>query len=44
MGVEPAAAPPPPPVPLLEDWLLDRSLMQDLIKQHLARAQEHMKR
>jgi hypothetical protein len=44
MGVDPAPPPPPPPVPLLEDWLLDRSLMQDLIKQHLARAQERMKR
>jgi transposase InsO family protein len=40
MGVEPSDA---APVPLLEDWLLDRSLMQDLIKQHLARAQERMK-
>jgi hypothetical protein len=32
------------PVSELKDWLADRELMQQLIKQHLARAQDRMKR
>jgi hypothetical protein len=31
------------PVPLLDTWLQEWALMQDLIKQHLSRAQECMK-
>jgi hypothetical protein len=40
LGIQPVDA---SPVPVLHDWLLERSLMQDLIKQHLSRAQERMK-
>lgn len=32
------------PVKELQDWLMDRELMQQLVKQHLVRAQERMKR
>lgn len=32
------------PVPDLQSWLSDRALMQDLIRQHLLRARERMKR
>jgi hypothetical protein len=30
-------------VPMLEDWLQEKVVMTDLILQHLARAQLHMK-
>lgn len=32
------------PVPELHQWMADRAVTQDLIKQHLLRAQEQMKR
>jgi hypothetical protein len=32
------------PIPELHKWLEDRELMHSLIKQHLSRAQERMKR
>lgn len=31
------------PVPALDDWLQDKIVMQDLVQQHLARAQHRMK-
>lgn len=31
-------------VPALHDWLSERALMHDLVKQHLLRAHVHMKR
>jgi hypothetical protein len=40
-GIKAAAA---SPVSSLDEWLQDRALMPDLIKQHLARAQERMKK
>lgn len=40
LGISPADA---CPMPALQEWLHERSLMKDLIKQHLARAQERMK-